>query len=526
MRVGGEPLVALNHEEAGDKAETFRKFIERPVLTDIAIDWGDFDVYDLEPSTHTDLLAERPIVISGKYKGAAKGVIQLTGISGQEQYRAVYDASFATPSKTNKSLAYLWARNRIKMLDDYVQVTGEDSEDVKEVTRLGLAYNLMTNYTSFVAVDEEPTYAQDNPARKVTQPNPLPQGVSNYAIGQNSAYAANGYGADLSIQNALTELELGDWTKSLKLKKHQMNAAALGERPSITFILGSDEEDEQYFHLARKYYLNQHQTDFFVDHCQSLIEVRDYLERHLPEGSPAWGEINMVLHSNQWTGMKLSLYGTEERTTKEGLMEAIQKGSIKPLSDQVIDCNSLINIAACGLGSNEKLLATLQRALGGADDHTPNIASTSNFVYYAESDGNVSSKSLKPFYAFYRTAYRPAELHLVRQLENRYPEIQIDWLQAMRRKTPRWDGDPFHTRFNVPVDWRLVLEKEDPILKLIGQDKGVAFVKTQSSLMELLEKYEIPVDKFRWTIDQKEVNGKVQVHIKGKSTVLCILIEE
>ena len=57
------------------------------------------------------------------------------------------------PLESTNVLAYLWARSRIASLADYNQLDRED-ERVKAVTNLGLTYNLLTAYTSFVAVDE------------------------------------------------------------------------------------------------------------------------------------------------------------------------------------------------------------------------------------------------------------------------------------------------------------------------------------------------------------------------------------
>jgi len=50
------------------------------------------------------------------------------------------------------------------------------------VTDLGLAYNLLTAYTSFVAVDTE-VRNKSGQVSTVKQPLPLPQGVSDYAVG-------------------------------------------------------------------------------------------------------------------------------------------------------------------------------------------------------------------------------------------------------------------------------------------------------------------------------------------------------
>jgi Ca-activated chloride channel family protein len=86
--------------------------------------------------------------------------------------------------KTNSALRYLWARHRIALLSDYNRLWRQD-ERVKEVTRLGLNYNLLTAYTSFVAVDTQ-VRLKGGEAVTIKQPLPLPQGVSDYAVGGGS----------------------------------------------------------------------------------------------------------------------------------------------------------------------------------------------------------------------------------------------------------------------------------------------------------------------------------------------------
>jgi Ca-activated chloride channel family protein len=78
----------------------------------------------------------------------------------------------------------LWARRRIANLTlfDY----GHESDKQKqEVTSLGLKYNLLTRHTSFIAVYEAVRNTTGS-ATDVTQPVPLPEGVSNRAIGSGS----------------------------------------------------------------------------------------------------------------------------------------------------------------------------------------------------------------------------------------------------------------------------------------------------------------------------------------------------
>ncbi|MBI5527518.1 MAG: hypothetical protein HY897_14380, partial [Deltaproteobacteria bacterium] len=54
----------------------------------------------------------------------------------------------------------------------------------------GLTYNLLTAYTSFVAIDSE-VRNKTGQQTTVKQPLPLPEGVSNYAVGGAQGFAAS-----------------------------------------------------------------------------------------------------------------------------------------------------------------------------------------------------------------------------------------------------------------------------------------------------------------------------------------------
>jgi Ca-activated chloride channel homolog len=181
-RVGmGEPFVISKPEETREKAEKFRKMIESPVLTKVKVDFGKFDVYDVEPLSTPDVFAERPVIVFGKWRGRPTGEITLNGMTSSGPYVNKIDIRKEKPLKSNSALQYLWARHRITLLSDYNSLH-QDTERIKEVTQLGLTYNLLTAYTSFVAIDTEVRLVNGQ-AITVKQPLPLPEGVSNYAVG-------------------------------------------------------------------------------------------------------------------------------------------------------------------------------------------------------------------------------------------------------------------------------------------------------------------------------------------------------
>jgi Ca-activated chloride channel family protein len=185
----GEAFIVTKPAEAQVIANKFRKYISSPVLTGITYNFNGFETYDVEPQAIPDVLAERPVMLFGKWRGKAKGQIEISGYSGGgKKFFKRINVSDYEPSDKNVALKFLWARHRIAMLADYNQLDPND-ERVNQITNLGLSYNLLTDYTSFLAVDSE-IRSQGKQITKIHQPLPLPQGVSNFAVGA----ASGGFG--------------------------------------------------------------------------------------------------------------------------------------------------------------------------------------------------------------------------------------------------------------------------------------------------------------------------------------------
>jgi Ca-activated chloride channel family protein len=193
----GEPFIITKPDAAQAQAERFRKLIISPVLTQVKISYKGFNVYDVEPVSIPDILAERPVLVFGKWRGNPQG-----------------------------SMKYLWARHRITILSDYNKLRNDDKR-VKEVTELGLNYNLLTAYTSFVAVDNE-VRNKDGNLTTVKQPVPLPDGVSDYAVGGRGQYAAApamqkswGMGISRKMEGRLSEDKAAEQEVQVPKKKDE-----------------------------------------------------------------------------------------------------------------------------------------------------------------------------------------------------------------------------------------------------------------------------------------------------------------
>jgi Ca-activated chloride channel family protein len=152
------------------------------VLTNVKVSFEGLDAYDVEPMQLPDVLGGRPVVVFGKWKGdTTHAKVIVDGQTAGGPYRIEMSTAGQEDAKSS-ALRLLWARLRIAALSDQEALEGGSTQK-ETITALGLKYGLLTQYTSFIAVDK--IVRNSNPAQSATvdQPSPLPEGVSEAAIG-------------------------------------------------------------------------------------------------------------------------------------------------------------------------------------------------------------------------------------------------------------------------------------------------------------------------------------------------------
>lgn len=180
----GEEFVVLEEGVAYEEADRFRAYIDSPVLTDVSVTFEGMDVKKAmpDPAGIPDLLASRPLVLIGRYEGTLAGRVILRGKTGGEDYERVVDLAKGAPDEATAPLRVLWARKWVDHYEDGLKKEPGDESLRKAVLDLGLEHSILTSQTSFVAVDSE-VVNKTGKLEKVDQPLPMPQGVSNAAVG-------------------------------------------------------------------------------------------------------------------------------------------------------------------------------------------------------------------------------------------------------------------------------------------------------------------------------------------------------
>ncbi len=195
---GTADIVLLNSDSKAI-AEKFYNRIRSPLLTDITVDWHGLpvDTKEVYPRQAADLFASQPLIIKGRFTDAADGQVTVHGKIGGQPWSSTFRVALPEAELENDSLASIWARAKVEdlMSQDWMGAqTGKPIPDIKEaIIKVALAYSLMTQYTSFVAV-ETMTVTSGGQPRTIAVPVEMPEGVSYEGVGLESGRQKKQFG--------------------------------------------------------------------------------------------------------------------------------------------------------------------------------------------------------------------------------------------------------------------------------------------------------------------------------------------
>ena len=177
---GEVEYVGLN-EDGSAAARRFHERVRNPLLTDITIDWGGLPLTDVYPKRIPDMFSAKPVIIHGRYTAAARGTLRLRGRTAGRAFTRDIAVDLPGQAPQHDVLAPLWARTRIEDMmsqDFYGAQNGTMRAGLREsITRLALDFRLMSQFTSFVAVEER-TITDGGQPRRIEVPVEMPEGVS------------------------------------------------------------------------------------------------------------------------------------------------------------------------------------------------------------------------------------------------------------------------------------------------------------------------------------------------------------
>lgn len=168
----------IRHDEPTEEvAEKFYKQINNPVLTNIQISWqGDTESPVIYPKIAPDLFCEQPLVLFGRKQNKVSGNLQISGIAaGGKHYQKTFHLTFEETG--NLAVAQLWGRACIKELMNQM-LSFETKTGVEAVTQTALTYQLLSQYTAFVAISDDVRVEPGSEYLSMQVPVEMPEAVS------------------------------------------------------------------------------------------------------------------------------------------------------------------------------------------------------------------------------------------------------------------------------------------------------------------------------------------------------------
>lgn len=199
---GGEVDYVLLNSSAEAAGKKFYDRISSPVLTDIKVEFNGVEAKEIFPKDVTDLWAQKPVFITGRYTKPGSGKVVLSGYSGGKPYKQELKLDFPAVQASNDVLPSIWARAKVEKLmsQDWKGLQFNQNDKLKtEITDTALKYHIMSQYTSFVAVEED-RKTKDGTSKTIDVPVELPEGVMGSGETQRHggrwSFAPNTYKAE------------------------------------------------------------------------------------------------------------------------------------------------------------------------------------------------------------------------------------------------------------------------------------------------------------------------------------------
>lgn len=192
---GGEVDYVLLNTSGEAVGKKFYDRISTPVLTNITLVTDGVSLEQVYPEAVSDLWDRKPLIFKARYSKAGKGKVTIKGLSGGKPYEQTFEVTLPEKESAHGALGALWARAKVDDLmgQDWMGLQrGNPKAEIKEeIIRVALQHRIMTQFTSFVAVEETTVTVGGKPT-KVAVPVEMPDGVTYEGVfGEQSSAVAS-----------------------------------------------------------------------------------------------------------------------------------------------------------------------------------------------------------------------------------------------------------------------------------------------------------------------------------------------
>ncbi|MGI9222052.1 MAG: marine proteobacterial sortase target protein [Woeseiaceae bacterium] len=189
-------IISALHE-VGEKMDRLFKKLENPQVTNIDVQWPSGVVVENYPEIVPDLYLGEPVVVKARASGQVRAgdVVRIAGNSTS----GAWSNELALGGQLQSAgVGALWARAKIGDLLDQIRRGASEDEVRGDIVATALDHNLVSKYTSLVAVDKTPVRPSGEQLDSEQVANLMPYGQSGSAIFGFPATATNAQSLQLA----------------------------------------------------------------------------------------------------------------------------------------------------------------------------------------------------------------------------------------------------------------------------------------------------------------------------------------
>jgi len=155
---GGLAAFLSRGDDFQHQAAAFRRKLTRPVIDDLRIEFDGDRVYDTTPAELPSLYHGSPVRLYGRYRGHGPIGVTVRGDVDGRTFDKRLQVALPQADGSNPEIERMWAWRRVEELLRAADATGSRGQAAPEVVRLGQAYSIATEFTSFIVLENDAEY--------------------------------------------------------------------------------------------------------------------------------------------------------------------------------------------------------------------------------------------------------------------------------------------------------------------------------------------------------------------------------
>ena len=141
------------------QAQAFRRKLLRPAVTNLQIDFSGGGIYDVEPRQMPNLYHGMPVRIYGRFDAPGPVELKVRGDIGGERFERTLHVRLPSDAADNPEIERMWAWHRVQsLLRDADRNGPRGRQVIDEIVRLGEGFSIVTEYTSFLVLENDAEY--------------------------------------------------------------------------------------------------------------------------------------------------------------------------------------------------------------------------------------------------------------------------------------------------------------------------------------------------------------------------------